>query len=226
MKEDKLKILFPDPEQIFDFFHIDFQTGKIYDRKFWDKGYEKEVGRPAWNKTSYTRISVTKDGKSIDVLAHRLIYYAYYKELPLLVDHIKEIENKDAIFNLRASNTKLNRLKEEKSKRRKKTKSSRASEKYVGLIKRYSYWWPIYDRNFVSEKGFLTEELALNCRNQFLLKEYGDYAKENIVNIDKNILIEHQKLQDLEEQKETYINKHNFIKVKKQIKDEQVSNNI
>ena len=92
---------------------------------------------------------------------------------------------------MRASNTKLNRLKEKKSKRRRrKTKSSRASEKYVGLMKRYSYWWPIYDRNFVSEKGFITEELALNCRNQFLLKEYGDYAKENIINIDKNILIE------------------------------------
>jgi hypothetical protein len=220
MKEDKLKILFPNPEQIFDFFHIDFQTGKIYDRKLWDKGYEKEVGRPAWNKTSYTRISVTKDGKSIDVLAHRLIYYAYHKELPILVDHIKEIKNKDAIFNLRASNTKLNRLKEEKIKRRKKSKTSKVSKKYVGIMKRYSYWWPFYKGNFISDKGFATEELALNCRNQFLLKEYGDYAKENIVNIDKNILIEHQKLQDLEEQKQTYINKHNFIKVKKQIKND------
>jgi len=137
MKKDKLKLLFPNPKQIFDFFHIDFETGKIYDKKFWDRGYKKELGRPAWNKTNYTRISVTKNGKSVDVLAHRLIYYAYHKKLPRLIDHIKEIENKDAIFNLRASNSRLNRLKEKKVKRRKKSKRSKVSSKYVGLVKRY-----------------------------------------------------------------------------------------
>lgn len=220
MKQDKLKTLFPDPKEIFNFFHIDFETGKIYDKKFWDKGYPKEVGRPTTSKGNYRRISITKNGKSTDVLAHRLIYYAYYKELPLFVDHKKEIKNKDAISNLRASNSKLNRLKEEKVKRRRKAKRSKVSKKYVGLVKRYSYWWPTYSGNFISEKGFITEELALNCRNQFLLKEYGDYAEENIIKIDENILIEHQKLQDLEERKENYINKHNYIKIKKEIEDE------
>lgn len=220
MKEDKLKTLFPDPQEIFIFFHIDFETGKIYDKKFWDKGYQKEVGRPTTSKGNYRRISITKNGKSKDVLAHRLIYYAYYKELPLFVDHKKDIKNKDAISNLRASNSKLNRLKEEKYKRRRKAKRSKVSLKYVGIVKRYSYWWPIYDKIFISEKGFITEELALNCRNQFLLKEYGDYAKENIVKIDENILAKQQKLQELEEKKQSYIDKHIFIKIKKQIKDE------
>jgi len=220
MKQDKLKDLFPDHKEIFNIFHIDFETGKIYDKKFWDRGYPKEVGRPTTSEGNYRRISITKNRKSIDVLAHRLIYYAYYGELPIFVDHIKEIENKDAISNLRASNTKLNRLKEEKSKRRKKAKRSKSSKKYVGLIKRYSYWWPIYDGSFISEKGFITEELALDCRNKFLLKEYGDYAKQNIVKIDESLLRKQQKLQDLEENKQSYIDKHIFIKIKKQIKDE------
>lgn len=220
MKQDKLKDLFPDHKEIFNIFHIDFETGKIYDKKFWDRGYPKEVGRPTTTKGNYRRISITKNKKSTDVLAHRLIYYAYYGELPLFVDHKKEIKNKDAISNLRASNSKLNRLKEEKVKRRIKAKRSKVSSKYVGLVKRYSYWWPIYSGNFISEKGFVTEELALNCRNEFLLKEYGDYAKENIINIDKDILIEHQKLQEKEEKKQSYINKHHFIKINKQIREE------
>jgi len=220
MKEDKLKVLFPDYKEIFNYFYIDFETGKIYDKKFWDRGYQKEVGRPAPSKGNYRRISITKNGKSKDVLAHRLIYYAYYGELPTSVDHIKEIQNKDAIFNLRASNGKLNRLKEQKSKRRKKSKKSKSSNKYVGIKKRYSYWWPFYKNKFISDKGFITEELAVNCRNEFLLKEYGDYAKENITQIDNNILLEHKKLQQIEEQKMSYINKHLFLKVKEQIKNE------
>lgn len=221
MKQDKLKTLFPDHKEIFNYFHIEFETGKIYDKKFWDKGYPKEVGRPTTSKGNYRRISITKNGKSIDVLAHRLIYYAYYGELPPSVDHKKDIKNKDAISNLRASNGKLNRLKEEKIKRRKKSKRSKVSKKYVGIMKRYSYWWPFYKGNFISDKGFVTEELAVNCRNDFLLKEYGDYAKENIINIDEQILIEHSELQKLEEQKEKYIDKHNFIRIKEQIRNEE-----
>jgi len=220
MKEDKLKVLFPDYKEIFNYFHIDFETGKIYDKKFWDRGYQKEVGRPAPSKGNYRRISITKNGKSIDVLAHRLIYYAYHGELPPSVDHKKEIKNKDSIHNLRASNGKLNRLKEEKTKRRKKSKRSKVSKKYVGIMKRYSYWWPFYKGNFISDKGFISEELAVNSRNEFLLKEYGDYAKENIVRIDENLLIEHQKLQKLEEEKETYKDKHNYIRIKEQINNE------
>lgn len=220
MKQDKLKTLFPDHKEIFNYFHIEFETGKIYDKKFWNKGYPKEVGRPTTSRGNYRRISITKNGKSIDVLAHRLIYYAYYGELPPSVDHKKDIKNKNAISNLRASNGKFNRLKEEKIKRRKKSKRSKVSKKYVGIMKRYSYWWPYCKGNFISDKGFVTEELAVNCRNDFLLKEYGDYAKENIINIDEQILIEHNELQKLEEQKEKYIDKHNFIKIKEQIRNE------
>lgn len=219
MKKDKLKDLFPDHTEIFDIFYIDFNNGKIYDKKFWDKGYKKEVGRPTTDK-AYRRVSVTKNKKSTDVLAHRLIYYAHHGVLPVSIDHIKNIKNKDSIFNLRASNGKLNRLKEEKSKRKKKTKKSRSSEKYVGIIKRYGYWWAFYNGNFLNENGFISEELAVDCRNQFLVKEYGDYAKENIVEIPSLVVEEHRKLQDLEQQKEIYIQKHAYIKAKKEIEND------
>jgi hypothetical protein len=75
-EKDKLRLMFKDHKEIFNFFHIDFKTGIIYNKNLWDKGVPRECGRPIGKE--YLRVSITKNGETIDVLAHRLIFYAYY----------------------------------------------------------------------------------------------------------------------------------------------------
>jgi hypothetical protein len=79
--QDKLKILFPNPSDVFKMFHIDFNTGYIYKKEFWDRNIPKKTGRPTTDKL-YTRVSVKCEHLThifkrgvIDVFAHRLIYY-------------------------------------------------------------------------------------------------------------------------------------------------------
>jgi hypothetical protein len=180
--QDKLKILFPNPEDVFKIFHIDFETGAIYKKDFWERGIRKEVGRPTPDK-NYKRINVNcqhlthifKRGY-IDVSAHRLIYYAHTGELPEKVDHKrKDVKYLDSISNLRTSDSVHNRWNTPKFKR-KNTSSSpsnqKISEKNRGISYRYDYYWANFDGKIINENGFISELLAVNFRNNYLKEQY------------------------------------------------------
>ena len=188
--QDKLEILFPDPKDVFKMFHIDFNTGYIYLRKFWDQNIKKRTGRPTTGNL-YQRVSVTcphlshifKRGHT-DVLAHRLIYYAYTGETPEKVDHSrKDVKYPDAISNLTTSDSVHNRWNTKKIKRKKISSEESANtspsahrqknaEEYRGVFSAYNYYWAKFAGETINENGFISLILAVNCRNEYLKKEF------------------------------------------------------
>jgi hypothetical protein len=188
--QDKLEILFPNPEDILKMFHIDFETGAIYKKDFWDRGIRKETGRPTPDK-NYRRISVNcphlthifKRGYT-DVLAHRLIYYAYTGELPEKVDHRrKDIEYLDAISNLTTSDSIHNRWNTKKVNKKRLPPEQRVdnspsayrernAKEYRGVYCAYNFYWALFDSKILNENGFISPILAADFRNKFLKEEF------------------------------------------------------
>jgi len=237
--KDKIKILFPSPQDVFKMFHIDFNTGYIYPRKSWDDNIEKRVGRPTTDNL-YARVSVScphldhifKRGYT-DVLAHRLIYYAHTGELPEKVDHKrKDAEYPDAISNLTASDSIHNRWNTKKVKRRKlpaeqKVDNSPSSyrertlDEYRGIYVAYDYYWALFDGEIINGNGFVHPILAVNCRNEHLKKEfikrYGslDNFPENALDIidEQQLFLEQMTQEAIEKTKE-------YLEIQQQIKAE------
>jgi len=189
-KQDKIKILFPNKEDVLKMFHINFKTGQIYVKDFWDREIQKETGRPTPDK-KYRRINVNcphlthmfKRGYT-DVLAHRLIYYAYTGELPEKVDHRrKNIEYPDAISNLATSDSVHNRWNTKKVIKKRLPSEQRVDnspsayrerklKEYKGIYLAYSYYWALFDGKILNENGFISPILAVDFRNKFLKKEF------------------------------------------------------
>lgn len=239
-EKDKLRLMFKDHKEIFNFFHIDFKTGIIYNKNLWDKGVPRECGRPIGEE--YLRVSVTKNGKTIDVLAHRLIFYAYYGYLFEKIDHAdKTFEYQNAISNLRRSDAIHNRANVKKVKRKrvpleqrldKRPDRQRTSEKYVGVYKAHGFYWAKYKSMILNKKGFISEILASNFRNNFIVKEYEKtykdqgifdfppYPKSGLDFIDHNELFLDQMIQEAVEKTEEYKNEHEKIELNNKIKFE------
>lgn len=241
--EDKLKILFPNREDIFKVFHIDFNTGYIYLKKFWDRDIKKRVGRPTTDNF-YTRVSVKcpnlvhifKRGHT-DVLAHRLIYYAHTGELPEKVDHDKkDAEYLDGIANLRRSDAVHNRANTKKIKKKNLSGRKRTSEKYIGIYKAYKFYWANYKNKIVNEKGFVSEILAANFWNKFAIKQYEKgykdrgifdfppFPKSGLNLIDSNDLFLEQMTQEAVEKTEEYKDSQIKIQNIKELKESKTQN--
>jgi len=241
---DKIKILFPNPEDVLKIFHIDFQTGKIYKKDFWDRNIPKEVGR-AYGK-EYRRINVNcphlthifKRGYT-DVSAHRLIYYAHTGELPEKVDHMdKKVEYPDSISNLTTSDSIHNRWNTKKIKRRKLPADQRVDnspsshrkrnlEEYRGVYLAYNYYWAKFDGDIINENGFISPILAVNCRNKHLKKEFikrygslNNFPKNALDIIDKNELFLEQMSQEAIEKTPEYQEEQRLIKEQKKKRSE------
>jgi len=242
---DKLKTLFPNPEDVFKMFHIDFNTGYIYLKKFWNKKIEKRVGRPTTNNL-YARVSVNcphlthifQRGNT-DVYAHRLIYYAYTGELPEKVDHKeKNIKYPDAISNLTTSDSVHNRWNTKKVKRKKLSPEERMDnspssyrqrnvEEYRGIYIAYGYYWAKFDGDIINENGFISPILAVNCRNKHLKKEFikrygslNNFPENALDIIDKNELFLEQMSQEAIEKTLEYQEKQKLIKEEKRKRSE------
>ena len=236
---DKIKILFPNPEDVLKMFHINFETGKIYKKDFWDRDIPKEIGR-AYGK-DYRRINVNcpnlthifKRGYT-DVSAHRLIYYAHTGELPEKVDHMdKKIEYPDSISNLTTSDSIHNRWNTKKIKRKRLPPEERSdnspssykqrnSEEYRGIYIAYGYYWAKFDDHIINENGFISPILAVNCRNKHLKKEFikryrslNNFPKNALDILDKNELFLEQMSQEAIEKTPEYQEKQKSIKEQK-----------
>jgi hypothetical protein len=241
--QDKLKTLFPNPKDALKMFHIDFETGKIYKKNLWDRGIERELGCSTADK-NYRRININcphlthifKRGY-IEVSVHRLIYYVYTGELPEKVDHKrKDVEFLNGISNLRASDSIHNRWNTPKVNRRKLKPEERVrnspsdnrernSSQYRGIYVAYNYYWAKFDGKIINENGFISEILAVNCRNKHLKKEfikmYGslDNFPENALDIiDEQELFLEQMTQEAVEKTKEYIQNQEKIKFKKEKK--------
>ena len=240
--QDKLKTIFPNKEDVFKMFHINFKTGQIYRKDFWDRDIHKEIGRPTTDK-EYRRVNVNcphlthifKRGY-IDVSAHRLIYYAHTGELPEKVDHDKkDAEYLDGIANLRRSDAVHNRANTKKIKRKNPSGRKRISEKYIGIYKAYKFYWTNYKNRIVNEKGFVSEILAANFWNKFAIKQYEKgykdrgifdfppFPKSGLNLIDSNDLFLEQMTQEAVEKTEDYKLRQKEIKKEKQQRSDMIS---
>lgn len=235
-EKDKLRLWFKDPKEIFNYFHIDFNKGIIYNKKLWDKGIQRECGRPIGK--GYQRISVTKNGRSIDFLSHRLIFYAFHGYLSEKIDHAeKNIQYPNAISNLRRSDSIHNRANTKKIKRRKlpaeqkldkRNRKDQVSDKYIGVYNSYGFYWAKYKNKIINEKGFISEILAVNFRNEFVIKEYEKtyqdqgifdfppYPESGLDFIDSNELFLDQMIQEAVEKTEEYQKEQARIKATKE----------
>ena len=246
--QDKLKTIFPNPEDVFKMFHIDFNTGYIYSKKSWDNNIKKRLGRPTTDSL-YARVSIScphldhifKRGYT-DVLAHRLIYYAHTGELPEKVDHKrKDAEYPDAISNLTASDSIHNRWNTKKVNRRRlspeeRTRNSpsvykeRNLEECRGIYVAYGYYWAKFDGKIINENGFIHSILAVDFRNKFLKEEfmrrYGslDNFPENALDvIDEQELFLEQMTQEAIEKSQEYQQEQKTIKAQMKKRSDMVS---
>jgi len=234
---DKIKILFPNQEDVLKMFHIDFKTGKIYKKDFWDRNIPKEIGRPTTDK-NYRRINVNCPNLThifkrgyVDVSVHRLIYYAHTGELPEKVDHRrKDIEYLDAISNLTTSDSTHNRWNTKKVNKKRLPPEQRVdnspsayrernAQEYRGVYYAYNFYWALFDGKILNENGFVYPILAVDFRNKFLKEEfirrYGslDNFPENALDIiDEQQLFLEQMSQEALEKTEDYKLKQKEIK--------------
>lgn len=97
--------------------YVDFETGRIdcYSRKGKRKLF-KDVGSK--NEDGYIRIWC----KNRLRMKHRLLYWLYYGELPLEIDHINHIRDDNRISNLRSVNRRQNNIGTVRKSRRSFTK--------------------------------------------------------------------------------------------------------
>jgi hypothetical protein len=239
-KQDKLKTLFPNKEDVLKMFHINFDTGQIYKKDFWERGIRKEIGRPTQDK-NYKRVNVNcphlthifKRGY-VDVFAHRLIYYAHTGELPEKVDHRrKDVEYLDAISNLTTSDSIHNRWNTKKVNRKilkpeERTRNfpsdyrERKLKEYKGIYFAYGYYWALFADKILNENGFISPILAVDLRNSFLKEEfirmYGslDNLPENALDIiDEQELFLEKMTQEEIEKTQDYKLKQEKIKQEK-----------
>jgi hypothetical protein len=246
--QDKLKTIFPNKEDVFKMFHINFKTGQIYRKDFWDRDIHKEIGRPTTDK-EYRRVNVNcphlthifKRGY-IDVSAHRLIYYAHTGELPEKVDHRKkDVEYPDAISNLTTSDSTHNRWNTKKvNKKRLSPKErvdnspsayrERTAQEYRGVYSAYNYYWARFDGEIINENGFISPILAVDFRNKFLKEEfirmYGslDNLPENALDVvDEQELFLEKMTQERIEKTEDYKLKQEKIKQEKKRRSDMIS---
>lgn len=169
----------------------------------------------------YTRIDIPCPNHThiwsrgyVDVLLHRLIYYAHYGFLPESVDHIeKNIKYTNALSNLRESDSFHNRWNVEN-----------ISGKFRGIDFRYGYYWAIIDKTQINENGFISEILAVDYRNKYIirmfLERYGhleNFPEKALDKIDDNELFLDQMIQESIEKTETYKLKQLKIKNKRQL---------
>jgi len=216
--EDKLKIIYYNHKDIYQHYYIDFQKGEVYNKQDWEKGKKNPLGR----KTSggeYLRIDVPCPNHThiwprgfVDVLAHRLIFYAYHGYLPEIVDHDdKNAKYINAITNLKASDSFHNRWNVENT-----------SGKYRGIEFKYGYYWAIVDKSTINDRGFISEILAVNCRNNYIIKMFLDrynnlnnFPEKALDKIDESQLFLDQMIQETIEKTNEYKLKHINIQNKK-----------
>lgn len=232
-KKDKLEILFPNGrEDVFKMFHINFNTGEIYVRKYYDQGILKKIGRPTTGDL-YTRVSINcpqhKDKwrtGTTDVLAHRLIFYAFYNFIPEKVDHDNKFDPyPDRIQNLKVSDSFHNRLNTPKAEVDLDSITDpieREIRKYRAIAYAHNYYWAKYKGKFLNENGFISAILASNYRNEYIkqefIKRYGnlDNLPTNALDkIDEDELFFDQMLQEAKEMTEEYWSNQRQIALKR-----------
>jgi hypothetical protein len=217
--EDKLKIIYDNPKDIFKHFYIDFYKGEVYNRQDWEKGKRNPLGRKRADGF-YIRIDIPCPNHRhiwsrgfVDVLIHRLIYYAHTGIIPEKVDHInRDVQYPNAITNLRESDSFHNRW-----------NVANTSGRYRGVEFKYGYYWAVLDKNIINENGFISEILAVNCRNEYIVRmfldKYGhlnNFPEKALDKIDENELFLDQMIQESIERTEEYKNKHIEIQKRKQ----------
>lgn len=218
--EDKLKIIYNNHKDIFKHFYIDFYKGEVYNRQDWEKGKRNPLGRTKGEEGFYIRVDIPcPDHKHIwsrgftDVLVHRLIYYAHYGIIPEKVDHIEsDIKYPNALSNLRESDSFHNRYNVENT-----------SGKYRGIKFKYGYYWANVDKITINKNGFISEILAVNCRNEYIIQMFLDryghlnnFPEKALDKIDENELFLDKMTQEAIERTEDYQIKQ--LEIQKKIK--------
>lgn len=85
------------------FYEVD-ELGNVFSLDRFD-GWINRKGKklkPDWNSAGYGRVTLSKSGKTKRFFIHRLVYEAYYGEIPkdLQVHHIDENKENNSIQNL------------------------------------------------------------------------------------------------------------------------------
>lgn len=235
--EDNIKLVFPRKEMVFEQFHIDFQKGIIYNKKLWDQKIERICGGDTSSRL-YKRVNIKLPDHLahlsskgwVEVLAHRLIFYAYYGFLTEKIDHNdKKVKYQNAISNLSHSDSFHNNLNVEKIVRKKKSGKSKNNclEQYKGISFSYGLYWARYKGKIINQIGFISPILAVDFRNRYIVKKYYNYYKEKGISnippfpklaldiIDKNELFLDQMLQEVAEKNQDFILKNQNIQAQK-----------
>lgn len=237
-KKDKIEILFETKEKVFERFYIDFDKGIIYDRKAYEKNKMKTIGRPTTGNL-YTRVSVPcpnhthiwKRGNT-DVLAHRLIFYAFHGYLPEKVDHDNKFDPyPNRIQNLKVSDSFHNRMNTEKIEvdlTQISDPIEKELKKYRSISYAYGYYWAKFRGKILNENGFISAILCANYRNNHIRKEFIEKygSLENLPlnaldTIDQNELFLDQMLQEAQEANEYYWLKQKEISLKRNNESQQ-----
>lgn len=247
-EEDKLAIIYPNYRDILKDFHIDFEEGIIYSKKFWDKNLKRRLGRPTTNG-EYTRISLnTPNHKhlwprgNVDCMAHRLIKYAYDGTLCEIIDHkykdfakmkeklgdlVGKAKTLDTIHNLRASDSLKNRINQPKIKKVKENSKGKHLREYVGIVERYGLYWVYHKKEYINEQGFIHPYLAVDFRNKYMFEKYGDCVQETIQEVDQEDLELFKIAQEAVQKTKFYKTKHIEIMVEfEKRKEERLQNQI
>jgi len=245
-EEDKLAIIYPNYKDVLNDFHIDFQEGVVYSKKFWDKKIRRRIGRSTTNG-EYTRVNInTPNHKhiwsrgNVDCMAHRLIHYAYDGTLCEIIDHkyknfekmkeklgnlVEKAKTLDTIHNLRASDSLKNRMNQSKIKKIRETSKSKHSKEYVGVVERYGFYWVYHKKEYLNEQGFIHPYLAVDFRNKYILEKYGDCVEETIQEIDQEDLQLFKVAQEAVEKTQFYKTKHLEIMAEFEKRKEERSQN-
>jgi len=229
--KDKLEVLFETKEDVLKKYYIDFDKGIVYSREAYNKGNLKKVGRPTTGNL-YERINVTCPNHThiwkrgcVDVLSHRLIFYAFHGFVPIKVDHDdKKDPFPNRVQNLKVSDDYHNRMNTEKIEIDLSNITDpiqREIKKYRCIYYVHNYYWARFKGEYINENGFISAILAVNFRNEYIkkdwLKRYGtlDNLPINALDqINSNDLFLDQMLQEAQESTQEYWIKQENIKIK------------
>lgn len=158
------------PQEVFDFFRYDSETGKIYwKRRSGQKGVPgKEAGHT--NRSGYVEIRLNKK----TYLAHRIAWALFHgtTEVPQMLDHINNCRADNKIKNLRPATAQQN------PKNQKPKKGGTSQFKGVSWYSRHQKWQAQIRREGKSiHLGYYnSQEKAHNVYREAALSLHGEFA--------------------------------------------------
>lgn len=180
METVKLKRKPVTQEEVCEYF--DYKDGLLYWKKI-RKFSNKKIGDLAGRINSFNRRDLGLNNRVF--YTSRLIFLYHHGWLPDYVDHIDRNTLNEKIENLRAATSSQNQANKEKT--------TGLSSKYKGVsiaivnngYKLYTYWYSlIYIDNKSKFLGsFKSEEAAALAYNKEAVKQFGEFANLNIIQL-------------------------------------------